>query len=73
VEEQVVVIFAGTRGYLDGLDVSAVGKFEDEFLRTMRDQHGGMLDDIRTSKELSSDNEDKLVKILDDFTKAFAA
>src|SRR5690606_23122959 len=38
-EEQVIVIFAGTRGYLDPLPVTAVGRFEQELLRTIRDQH----------------------------------
>src|ERR687884_487057 len=36
-EEQVVVIFAGTRGYLDPLPVHAIGRFEQELLRTIRD------------------------------------
>ncbi len=48
VEEQVVSIFAGTKGYLDDVDVSAVVRFERELLEFMRSRHGGMLADLRT-------------------------
>ena len=72
-EEQVVVIFAGTRGYLDPLPVSAVGRFEQELLRIMRDQHAGILETIRTEKQLSSETEKQLVAAIDKFAKAFTA
>ncbi len=71
-EEQVVVIFAGTRGYLDPLPVNAVGRFEQELLRIMRDQHADILETIRTEKEISSETEKKLVEAIDKFAKAFA-
>jgi F-type H+-transporting ATPase subunit alpha len=70
-EEQVVVIFAGTRGYLDPLPVSAVGRFEQELLRIMRDQHADILETIRTEKALSPETEKKLVEAIDKFAKAF--
>ncbi len=73
VEEQVCVIFAGTRGYLDGIPVSAVQKFEASLLQTLRDKHKGILDSIRTSKELSADSEKQLVAALDGFAKSFTA
>ncbi|MEM8628180.1 MAG: F0F1 ATP synthase subunit alpha, partial [Pseudomonadota bacterium] len=73
VEEQVVVIFAGTRGYLDDLDVSAVGKFEADLLRLMRDQNSDLLDTIRTEKALSKETEDRLVSILDEYAQNFTA
>jgi len=70
-EEQVVVIFAGTRGYLDPLPVSAVNRFEQELLRIMRDQHADILETIRTEKEISPETEKKLVAAIDKFAKAF--
>ncbi|MBI1386048.1 MAG: F0F1 ATP synthase subunit alpha [Rhizobiales bacterium] len=73
VEEQVVVIFAGTRGYLDRLEVKHVGRFEGDLLRLMRDKHGDVLSTIRTKRELAADVEKRLVEILDGFAKAFAA
>ena len=73
VEEQVAVIFAGTRGYLDPLPVSAVGRFEQELLRTLRDRHADILDGIRTKRELTSELEAKLKDAIDAFAKGFAA
>ena len=71
-EEQVVVIFAGTRGYLDPLPVNAIGRFEQELLRTVRDEKT-ILDTIRSEKALSGDTEKRLVGVLDKFAKGFAA
>ncbi|MBS7543660.1 F0F1 ATP synthase subunit alpha [Ancylobacter oerskovii] len=72
VEEQVVVIYAGTNGYLDTLPVSKVRAFEEGLLLFLRSKHADILDAIRTSKELSKDTADKLVKALDAFAKTFA-
>ena len=72
-EEQVCVIYAGTRGYLDQLEVSAIGKFEQELLNSLRDQHKEILEDIRSTKALSVDTEKKLVAVLDKFSKTFTA
>jgi F-type H+/Na+-transporting ATPase subunit alpha len=49
VEEQVVVIFAGTRGYLDDVDVADVKRFEAELVQHVRSSHSAMLEEIRTS------------------------
>ncbi|NWH07039.1 MAG: F0F1 ATP synthase subunit alpha [Alphaproteobacteria bacterium] len=72
VEEQVVAIFAGTRGYLDKLNVNDVGRFEQDFLRLMRSKHADLLDTIRNEKALSDATQAKLRTILDDFSKSFA-
>jgi F-type H+-transporting ATPase subunit alpha len=50
VEEQVVSIFAGTKGYLDDIAVSDVRRFENELLDFMRTRHGSVLSDLRTKK-----------------------
>ncbi len=73
VEEQVVVIFAGTRGYLDPLLVSGVQRFEEELLRVLRDKHGDILGEIRDKKELTADLEERLTSAVDSFANAFAA
>jgi len=73
VEEQVVVIFAGTRGYLDKLEVSAVGRFEEDLLRYMRENHSDLLDKIRDEGKLSDDLEGKLKSAIDKFAEHFAA
>ncbi len=72
VEEQVVVIYAGTNGYLDGIPVNKVREFEAGLLLALRSQHQEILDTIRTSKELSKDTTAQLVKALDAFAKSFA-
>ena len=72
VEEQVCVIYAGTRGYLDGIPTSAVGRFESEFLSTLKTKNKKLLDAIRTEKALSAALEADLKAALEDFTKTFA-
>jgi F-type H+-transporting ATPase subunit alpha len=49
VEEQVVSIFSGTKGYLDDLPVADVARFEAELLDHVRSTHGGLLEEIRTT------------------------
>ncbi len=48
VEEQVVSVFAGTRGYLDDVAVVDVRRFEAELLEFMRSRHGGLLSALKT-------------------------
>jgi len=72
VEEQVVSIYAGTRGYLDGIAVSDVGRFERELLARMHSKHAGILDAIRTKKALSPELEAELKDAIEAFAKTFA-
>jgi F-type H+-transporting ATPase subunit alpha len=72
VQEQVVSIFAGVRGYLDKLAVNDVQRFEGELLRMMRAKHADVLDSIGTQKQITPDTEAKLKSILDEFLKSFA-
>jgi F-type H+-transporting ATPase subunit alpha len=46
-EEQVCVIFAGVRGYLDKMVTSEISKFEAKFLTHLRSSHQNLLDKIR--------------------------
>ncbi|MGE5539550.1 MAG: F0F1 ATP synthase subunit alpha [Gemmatimonas sp.] len=71
VEEQVVVIYAGVRGYLDKVEVRDIGRFEQGLLATTRDKHPGILDAIRTEKDLSSATEEKLKAALADYASKF--
>ena len=72
-EEQVAVIFAGTRGYLDAIPVGAVTKYEADLLNLLRTDGKDILEDIRTKKALSEETEKKLVAFLDKFSKGFTA
>lgn len=70
-EEQVVCIFAGVRGYLDSIDVQAIHRFEEEYLRQFRAAHPEVLEDIVQSGALSEENEKKIARFLDEFVKIF--
>jgi F-type H+-transporting ATPase subunit alpha len=70
-EEQVVVIFAGVRGYLDGIRVAEVGRFEREFLSEVRANGQDILESIRASGQLTDETEGKLKALLDKFVKRF--
>ena len=72
VEQQVVVVFAGVRGYLDAIEVKDITRFEAEMLSELRDKHADVLKAIRTEGEISKDTEGKLKKFFDGFTKSFA-
>jgi F-type H+-transporting ATPase subunit alpha len=71
VEEQVVVIFAGTRGYLDQVEVGAVTRFETAMLGEIRADHADLLEAIRSKQEVTPEVDKALVEFLDRFVKTF--
>jgi F-type H+-transporting ATPase subunit alpha len=73
VEEEVVAIFLGTKGHLDSVPVADVGRFESELLEHVKVSNQGLLDEIRDSKKLSEDAEVRLLEIIADFKRGFAA
>jgi F-type H+-transporting ATPase subunit alpha len=73
VEEQVVAIFAGVRGFLDSIPVSKIGEFERQLLSAIRDKHGDILEEIRTSQALSDELSNKLAEVIGAFAKSFVA
>ena len=72
VEEQVVSIFAGVNGYLDGIKATDVNRYEAAMLNDVRANGADILTTIRSEKALSDETTEKLKKYLDDFTKSFA-
>ena len=71
VEMQVVVLYAATNGYLDDVDTDAVMDWERQFRDFMRDSHGGILDDIRSSQKLSDESEGKLKDAIKHFNENY--
>jgi F-type H+-transporting ATPase subunit alpha len=71
-EEQVVSVYAGTRGYLDGVAVSDIGRFESELLARIKASNPGLLEGIRTKKDLTAELETELKSVLEAFVKTFA-
>ncbi|MBV9965161.1 MAG: F0F1 ATP synthase subunit alpha, partial [Alphaproteobacteria bacterium] len=72
VEEQVVSIFAGTRGYLDRVNVADVTRFEQLMLLELRGKRPEILESIRTRGEITDDTEKGLAAFLDEFSRTFA-
>ncbi|WP_300377243.1 F0F1 ATP synthase subunit alpha [Henriciella sp.] len=71
-EEQVVVIYAGTRGYLDQVGVRDVTRFEQELLSHLRGAKKDLLAKIRKEKALTDEIDAEIKATLDEFTKGFA-
>ena len=71
-EEQVVVIWAGTNGYLDPLPLNKVRAFEDGLLSLLRGKHADILNAIRESRDLSDDTAAKLKAAVEGYAKTFA-
>ncbi len=72
VEEQVISIYAGTKGYLDGVPVGKVGEFERRMISELKMREPSVLNGIRDTREMKSDVEKTLVSFLDSFAKSFA-
>jgi len=72
VEEQVVSIFAGTRGYLDRVSVNDVGRFEASMLGELRSTKPELLGAIRDEAAISDASQKALTEFLDGFAKTFA-
>jgi F-type H+-transporting ATPase subunit alpha len=73
VEEQVVLIYAGTRGYLDKIAVDQVGRFEKELTSFLRAKKGDLLKSIITKKDISKDGIEASIKgALEEFSATFA-
>ncbi|MCH6587519.1 MAG: F0F1 ATP synthase subunit alpha [Proteobacteria bacterium] len=71
VEEQVVIVFAGVRGFLDPIPLDKVTSFERKLRDEMKASGQDILDTIRTEKEISEATEEKLKAFMENFSKTF--
>ena len=71
--EQIFVIFAGVKGYLDDLELSDINHFEKSLLDHLRDKETKFLDTIAKEKTLSEKLEKEMITILETFKKKFSA
>ena len=71
VEEQVVVIFSGVKGFLDKIGISEITKFESFLLKKLRNQGKDILKTIKDQKSLSEETETKLNQFLESTTNEF--
>jgi F-type H+-transporting ATPase subunit alpha len=72
VEEQVAVIFAGVKGYLDKIAIADIGRFEIGLLDTLRGSGKDILAAIRNDKAISDKTEEKLHAAIGAYAKSFA-
>jgi F-type H+/Na+-transporting ATPase subunit alpha len=73
VEKQVLVIFAGTNGYLDDIVVSEVERFQRDLLAFADTQAGALLNKIATKKAIDDEIREGLKKTLSQFKERFTA
>jgi F-type H+-transporting ATPase subunit alpha len=71
IPKQVVIIFAGINGYLDGIKMTSVKKFEAELFEFLAKNDPDVEKDIEAKKEITSDLQEKLEKILKEFKDQF--
>jgi len=72
VEEQVVSIFAGTRGFIDKIAIPAVTRFEASMLSELKARAPQILQSIRDKRELTPETEKELAAFLGTFAGTFA-
>jgi F-type H+-transporting ATPase subunit alpha len=70
---QVSVLFAATQGFLDDIPVESVKKFEEEFLRFMKDSKADLVKELGDKKAIDDELKPKLIAALEQFKKAFQA
>lgn len=71
VEEQVLSIFAGVRGFLDKIEVKEIKEFEARMLDDVRANYPQFLEEIRNTKTISQELEEKLTQFFENFTNEF--
>jgi F-type H+/Na+-transporting ATPase subunit alpha len=71
VEKQVLVIFAGTNGFVDSLPTASLGRYESELIKFIENKHADILTEIREKKVLSDDLKTRLKTALKKFGEKF--
>jgi F-type H+-transporting ATPase subunit alpha len=71
VEEQVVSVFAGTRGFLDKIPVDQVGAFESGLISGLKSREPGILEAIRDDLQIKPEIEKKLIAFLENYARTF--
>jgi F-type H+/Na+-transporting ATPase subunit alpha len=73
VEKQIVIIYAGTRGYVDRLQLGQIGAYEKGLFDFIEKKYGTVYENLRTKKVLDEATEEILKKALDEFAAAFGS
>ncbi|MBS1552430.1 MAG: F0F1 ATP synthase subunit alpha [Bacteroidetes bacterium] len=71
VEDQVLIIYAATKGYLDEIPVNHVNRFQNDFIQEVENMHPDIIKSIADTKDLTKENTEKMDSVLKDFTERF--
>ena len=72
VEDQVISVFAGTRGYLDGIAIDKIGTFEAQLLSEIKAREPAIIEAIRNDQQIKPETEKKLIAFIENFSRTFA-
>merc|ERR1719231_1803207 len=67
-QDQVICVYAGTRGFLDKLALTDVGPFQEKLLAHVKSGHGAILDEIASAGQLSPELDAKIKEMMTKFT-----
>jgi F-type H+-transporting ATPase subunit alpha len=73
VEQQVLIVYAGTNGYIDGVPVADVGSYETELYRFVETRHPGILATLQDKKQMDDQVKAQIDGALKEFVSEFAA
>jgi F-type H+/Na+-transporting ATPase subunit alpha len=73
VEKQVLIVYAGTSGFVDKLPVESLKTFEVELYRLIDEKHPDIWETIRTKKDIDDETKGKIDKVLKSFVSRFVA
>ena len=71
VEEQVIVLYAGVKGYLSDIPTSRIKEYQSKLLFVMKNSHIEIIESIRSEKDISKQTEEKLKQVILEFNKVF--
>ena len=66
-ELQVCVLYAGVRGYLDKIQTTDIGQFEQMYLDHIRNKHGHILETLRSEGQVSDKTNADIAAVLEEF------
>ena len=71
VPEQVISIFCGVRGYLDDIELSDIGEFENKILELCKSNNPEIIESIEKTGKLEDEQDKKLTTLIEEFKKTF--
>ena len=72
VEDQIFILYALTRGYLDDIEINKLQRFEKEYLEFIHSTGTDMLEELKKTKDISKELEERIISITERFKKSFS-